>query len=186
MHHEAALWACASYDEVSTIWANMDAARIERGWKPASIDAYNAVIWRLYLDDRPDDIHLVLNEVKRVGLTPNDRTLHGVQRMGERIAQRKRAERDSWYVRIPMTLSPSIPVVQQAPLSQPATVYRLLLWYEQLFTHCMPAVVGKRGRQRLQHRQHLDFAWECRPVESINRLLILQCNISSPFPCRDS
>ena len=67
-------------------------------WPKPSIDAYNAVIWRLYLDDRPDDIHKVLAAASSQGLSPNDRTLHAVQRMGERIAQRKRKERDGWYV----------------------------------------------------------------------------------------
>mmetsp|Transcript_30273 Transcript_30273/g.79486 ORF Transcript_30273/g.79486 Transcript_30273/m.79486 type:complete len:345 (+) Transcript_30273:54-1088(+) len=96
-HHEAALWACASYEEQAAHWSQMDAKRAEAGWgRSPSVDAYNAIIWRLYLEDRPKDIHRVLNEIKRLGLRPNDVTLHAVQRMGERLSQLKRAERDHW------------------------------------------------------------------------------------------
>jgi hypothetical protein len=98
VHYEAALWSCETYAKQAEHWARMDAERVKNGWTPASMDAFNAVVWRLYLEDRPEDIHRVLVETRRLGLTPNDRTLHAVQRMGERLAQRKRQDRDSWCV----------------------------------------------------------------------------------------
>eukprot|EP00037_Helgoeca_nana_P023987 m.251731 g.251731 ORF g.251731 m.251731 type:complete len:411 (-) comp26506_c3_seq28:72-1304(-) len=113
VHYEAALWSCDTYAKQAEHWARMDAERVKNGWTPASMDAFNAVVWRLYLEDRPEDIHRVLVETRRLGLTPNDRTLHAVQRMGERLAQRKRQDRDSWaswHSTFTMTPSPRLRV----------------------------------------------------------------------------
>lgn len=93
----ATMWSFGSYEEQLAFWEKMELAGRDAGWT-VGIEAFNAVLWALHLEDRSEEMHQVLARMKELNMTPNDKTLHAVQRAGERLARTKRKsmDRPSW------------------------------------------------------------------------------------------
>eukprot|EP00041_Stephanoeca_diplocostata_P009719 m.151482 g.151482 ORF g.151482 m.151482 type:complete len:333 (+) comp17864_c0_seq2:285-1283(+) len=89
--YEVMLWGCGSYASQLEHWALMETAAAKEGWRP-SIDAFNAVLWQLVLENNTDEVHKVFEQIQKLELDPNDRTLHIMERAGEYIIQQKKEE----------------------------------------------------------------------------------------------
>lgn len=91
--YEAMLWGCGDYAGQLVFWERMERAAVEGRWTP-SIEAFNAILWNLQLEERREEMHQVMDRIAELDMVPNDRTLHVIQRAGERFLQLKMAAMD--------------------------------------------------------------------------------------------
>lgn len=98
--YEALLWGLKDYESQLAHWETMEIAGSEGGWTP-SIDAFNAILWKLHQETKVEEMHQVLERIRELGLQPNDRTSHTIQRAGEKLRQLKMRDQGgpSWESR---------------------------------------------------------------------------------------
>jgi len=84
--YEARLWSCGSYAKQLEFWQQMEKAATKSDWSPG-VESFTAILWQLQLENNPEEMVKVFEHIQDMGIRPNDRMLHALQRAGERFQQ---------------------------------------------------------------------------------------------------
>jgi len=98
-HYFAMMWAFDSYDDqVGFLMNELVPGGGGKGWE-MNPEVFNAQLWQLMLEDRYDDMHQLVEVIKKKQVRLDDRSFYVLKRAGQRMRKQRRAqidERFSW------------------------------------------------------------------------------------------
>ena len=133
-HYFAMMWAFDSYDEqVGFLMDELVPAGGGKGWE-MNPEVFNAQLWQLMLEDRYEDMHQLVEVIKKKHIRLDDRSFYVLKRAGQRMRKQRRAQIDErcvtrhsehpWHTPCPGPHAPPCPHAHRSAvrmLRQPRT-----------------------------------------------------------------